>query len=49
MMTLLDMVICVTVAAVLILMAVGTGAAAAIVTVGLIGTLKDLLEDLNRD
>ena len=49
MMTLLDMVICVTVAAVLILMAVGTGAAAAIVTVGLIGVLKDLLEDLNRD
>lgn len=49
MMILLDMVICVTVAAVLILMAVGTGAAAAIVTAGLIRELKDLLKDLNRD
>lgn len=49
MMTLLDMVICVTVAAVLILMAVGTAAAAAIVTVGLIGVLKDLIEERRTD
>ena len=49
MMVLLDMVFCVTVAAVVILMAVGTGAAAAFVTVSLVAALKDLLNDLNRD